>query len=310
VVNKAERRGLALVPRFEYLPGLALPDLARARLALSAARAAAERGDFPCDLGGAGRTADETAERLSSAGEVLVVAGAGDEVARALLVAALERRGVAVALGAPPAAAPGAPAGAATGASAGAAPSAREELFLVAERGELSGPGAQLGALFERTDERTLQRRGAGRAAGVAPEIERIALVSGLAEARALAGEAGLLAALRVPRRLERARLDELVAAASELAARLGAERVRLAFEPRAGEPGRLGGAAWAARYGLEDARLRADLVELVDRALPQHLGLVHTALGYWEIGVDPLEEMYAGNALPDRNAELLANIV
>ena len=32
--------------------------------------------------------------------------------------------------------------------------------------------------------------------------------------------------------------------------------------------------------------------------------------MGLYRIGADPLEEMYAGNALPDRNKELIENIV
>jgi len=50
--------------------------------------------------------------------------------------------------------------------------------------------------------------------------------------------------------------------------------------------------------------------MELVKEGFPRLSGLFHCVLGFYETGVDPLEEMYAGCALPERNDELIENIV
>ena len=66
----------------------------------------------------------------------------------------------------------------------------------------------------------------------------------------------------------------------------------------------------WACRYGLHDPRIRTSLLELVAGYLPGMLILLNTVIGFYEMCVDPLEEMYAGCSLPDRNACLIENIV
>ncbi|MBU0754547.1 MAG: hypothetical protein KJ645_05375, partial [Planctomycetes bacterium] len=70
------------------------------------------------------------------------------------------------------------------------------------------------------------------------------------------------------------------------------------------------GGAPWSARYGLDHPAFREFLTEIVAHYFPFHLPCLNWLCGLVKVGADPLEEMYAGNGLPDRNAELIENIV
>ncbi len=102
--------------------------------------------------------------------------------------------------------------------------------------------------------------------------------------------------------------LEALLDAARALVAKFGPARARIDFEtPRPGPRGRVGGAPWAARYGLEQPGWRAVLTRLAARVFPQHVPMLQTAIGCFEAGIDPLEEMYAGNSVIERNAELLS---
>ncbi|MFH1999820.1 MAG: hypothetical protein ABIK28_09070 [Planctomycetota bacterium] len=86
-----------------------------------------------------------------------------------------------------------------------------------------------------------------------------------------------------------------------------GPERIRFLSRPRGA---RCGGAEWAARYGLDTPYLRDFIDRLITRLFP-HLRVYWNAVKlFYQLGEDPLEEMYAGNSLPDRNAELIENIV
>ncbi len=70
------------------------------------------------------------------------------------------------------------------------------------------------------------------------------------------------------------------------------------------------GGASWTSTYGLGHPSGLRLLTRLVKRYFPERRSYFHTLLGFAELGVDPLEEMYAGNCIADRNAELLENIL
>ena len=92
------------------------------------------------------------------------------------------------------------------------------------------------------------------------------------------------------------------------------AEGGRLRFCFAAPPPGDDGdfrdGASWARTYRLHDPGWRALLPVLTARWRPDRLTLLGAALAWEALGIDPLLEMYAGNSLVDRNAELLVNIV
>jgi len=70
------------------------------------------------------------------------------------------------------------------------------------------------------------------------------------------------------------------------------------------------GGAQWAARYGFASPAFRDFLCALVAEFIPDQACQLNVVLGMYETGVDPIEEIYEGNALVDRNAELIVNIV
>lgn len=87
-----------------------------------------------------------------------------------------------------------------------------------------------------------------------------------------------------------------------------GASKVRLA--PPAGfEPQELGHRPSPLSFALEN-RWRDALLEVVAACWPESYYRVLTLLGAHEFGVNPIEDMYRGFGLRERNAELLANIV
>jgi len=69
-------------------------------------------------------------------------------------------------------------------------------------------------------------------------------------------------------------------------------------------------GAAWVRFYRLEDPAWREMLERIVVKWMPEKLSLLQCAVHFFHQGIDPLEEMYAGNNLADRNPELVANIL
>jgi hypothetical protein len=104
---------------------------------------------------------------------------------------------------------------------------------------------------------------------------------------------------------------DRCLALCKEIIREAGAHRFRLALEAGASQgPEKCGGAPWAIRYGLPSSWHRDFLRALVSEMLPEKASLLHTVIGFYEVGSDPLEEMYAGNGIADRNQELIENIV
>jgi hypothetical protein len=103
------------------------------------------------------------------------------------------------------------------------------------------------------------------------------------------------------PETLHAFRVAPSVPAAAErhaclaLVARVGAGRVRLALDHA---------------EGLDAAALRERVLALVAEALPQHLPLLATVCRWHELGIDPLVECWAGNALAERNSDLIVNLV
>ena len=94
------------------------------------------------------------------------------------------------------------------------------------------------------------------------------------------------------------------------LAQRVDPARIRLsALEERAEQDG-LALHHWSARYRLADGGWRAAIEALLREVLPWHLPLWNAAALQWEIGADPLEQCWMGNALAERNDALLSVIV
>ena len=102
------------------------------------------------------------------------------------------------------------------------------------------------------------------------------------------------------PATLHALRIDAAAPADAEreacrrLVARVGASRVRLLLADAA---------------GLEDAALRTRLLALVATAVPMHLPLLATVCRWHELGMDPVLECWAGNAIAERNQDLIVNL-
>ncbi len=147
---------------------------------------------------------------------------------------------------------------------------------------------------FARDDDGTLLRTTAGATATIPAAIETIVFDAEPSGDRTLAALS-------------------LADARTAIEAGTPSDRIRL-LPPREPErstrPKRPTSADWCARYGLDDARTRADLVAFVDRHAPGHALALRARIADAEAGIDPVEEMFAGHALVDRNRDLLVNLV
>lgn len=327
------RLRVIMPPEFDYLGGLFLPDLGRARLASRLASAVARwrRRGYPVqlDLGSAGYTAGQSASLLASEGvaRALVIGGDHDRTGAVNLRCALVQSGINCpdpllssvdgsdiipqlrsAVEKLPRPADSLP---------GPDPAVQHPfpVLLIADAGERP---PDLGVPFEAVG-RGFRRRSPGRAGSVPPWVSRIEVIQPGAvasepEPGGLAGDEGtVIYGLTLPageQDVESFHKDWL-RCSMDFIKRAGPHRCRLVCaEPDPLLEAGTHGTAWAARYGIHRPPLRGALLELVRGCLPQWFGLLHTVIGLYEIGTDPLEEMYAGNSLPDRNAQLIENIV
>ncbi len=327
------RLRVIMPPEFDYLGGLFLPDLGRARLASRLASAVARwrRRGYPVqlDLGSSGSTAGQSASLLAGEGvaRALVVGGDHDRTGADILRCALVRSGINC---------PAPLLSSADGSDIipqlrraveklprpaellpGPDPAVQHPfpVLLIADAGERP---PDLGVTFEAVG-RGFRRRSRGRAGSVPPWVGRIEVFQpGAADSEpetdGLAGDDGtVIYGLTLPageQGVESLHKDWLRCSMAFIE-RAGPHRCRLVCA----DPGPLletgpHGPAWAARYGIHHPPLREALLELVRGCLPRWLSLLHTVIGLYEIGTDPLEEMYAGNSLADRNAQLIENIV
>ena len=274
---------LALAPELEELPELVLPDLARAAAVGRLALALARRGDVARDLGGAGRTADESVARLAPGGGELLIVGTGARVRAgapdpvdSLLVAAHAAGLVARVLRSVDEALALLPARRGIPLARDADPPP----FLVVE------PDAKLDlAHWTRADDAAgarLLRRGGGAPGPLPAWARTLRLVSA-----------------RAPKPPARVPPDELLAVADWAAAPEAVEAAARAADPRAL---RLLGAP----RGSGDRRV---LRELAVRLRPELCGALDL-VGWWrEQRLQPLHEMHAGHALAERNASFTENI-
>jgi hypothetical protein len=307
----AEHGGLAilLAPELDELAGLFVPDLARARfagrLATALARWRSTGAAVEVDFGFDGSTALQTALATRAGGwsRVAITGTPLDQGACHALLAALrelscpgaelvlsagdgadvEAALAALAAGAPPDPGPRPP------------PEPLPGLVIV-------DPGAvcvAAGAVFEARDGGRLARRTPGPAGSIPAWAEEVCFVDRPAAGGAAAAT---LQVLVLPERWHaRGTLSRVRAACHALAGVAGADHVRLLSCARAA-PG--------ARHGLAGGREWDALEALVAGALPERLGLVRTARSWSELGCAPQQEVHGGNGLPDRNAELIVNLV
>lgn len=179
--------------------------------------------------------------------------------------------------------------------------------FLILEEGEPLPDG---GAAFRR-EGADLLRAGPGRAPGIPPWVDRIRMIAPEDRSLLNAGhiDENTLVAFSLAE-ADEAKPDWLNRC-DEIIEQTGPERFRLSPASQHAPPSRAtGGATWAPRYGLLSTAFRKFLSELLRRHFPERLALYHAVLGFLETGVDPLEEMYAGCGLLERNQELIENIV
>jgi hypothetical protein len=170
----------------------------------------------------------------------------------------------------------------------------------------------RIGTVFERREDRLI-RRSPGPAISIPEWAETVRLLSlDHMDAMRDGRDDTSLFAFRVPPLEEgKGKVESCLEACESMLARVGPERFRLTLaKPPLSMEGFSGGASWAARHGIQESGMRRFLLELASRHLPGWLPRVIMVLGLYEIGADPQEEMYAGNALPDRNSELIENIV
>lgn len=179
--------------------------------------------------------------------------------------------------------------------------------FLIIEGGE---PIPEGGAAFRREGV-DLFRATPGRAPGIPPWVDRIRMIA--PEDRSLLKEGQLDESTLVALSLDEADAATMdwLTRCDEIIEQAGPGRFRLSLVSPHAPPSRaMGGATWAPRYGLLSGAFRKFLSQLLRRHFPEKLALYRTVLGFLETGVDPLEEMYAGCGLLERNRELIENIV
>lgn len=342
MVTAAAARGLVVPAACEPLPTLLGPDLPRARLlarlALWLSRTGDELRPLWIDLGQQGRSVDEAAAALRrrACTEVAVVGTPHDGGACRLLAEALCAEGLEAVGGA---CVPlgeqalqewwGSVPGTAT-ARGDTEPGSGDEfamgssgwpLLLVVDGSDAHGEArlASQGVVFRAQGATVLTRVTAGPVPGVPSAIERIVVQRhrDLVDDAPLHDDASTLHLLALPAWPDPDRPEVI----DRLARRLSAcepSRVRLVLDPLPAAPvGRAGGSPWAARCGLlilgtgrVDERAVAGLVQLVALLFPDRLGELSLALSWLSAGLSPLEQMTARRGLPDRNAELLQNIV
>jgi hypothetical protein len=314
-----ERLLIVQPPPLEYLPGLFLADTSSAAVGGDCARHATSerwRGrDVAFDPCTDGLTAPEKAAALVQAGwrHVAVAGAPADRVAVDILAGALEAAGIEVA---PPAAA-AAPGGKRGRRGAGLAsrktplaPPPAGEAFVIVQPGRLLPPPW---IVFEDTGDGRLVRRGPKLSGALPRWVETIRRVDAEDDIDMLSDVPGKLFAFEWMSAARRKRERQGVTARlARLIQRFGAERVLLrgsTHGPATAAAAR-DGASWAWRYGIDQPETRQLLIELCEECLPHHRHLLEAAIGYHEMCVDPLEEMYAGRGLIDRNAELIVNLV
>jgi hypothetical protein len=313
---------MIMPPDLDYFPGLFLPDLERARLAgrlaLLAERLRSRGHGVRFDLGGQGLTAIETARALRDEGvrRIVLVGAKNDRVKISILSEALKQSGLD----------PGRPfitkqegvdihrplanrieslAKMDLYLKDDPTLGATDSCLMILEHGEAQ---PRAGVQFRRKEGR-LYRLTEGRYGSIPAAVKEIRFfpMDGMVPDWIDSEDALTALVIKDSTSLEPYHLDDW---ASLLDGPMK-DRFRLFVEePGPGHPPACGGAAWAVRYGIDRPDLRDLIQRIVTRFFPAQLPLFRILCGIYEVGADPLEEMYAGNSLADRNAELIKLIV
>ncbi len=308
---------LAFPPELDYLGGLFLPDPVRARLLgrafLLCRNLGGEGGGLLLDPGGEGVPARERARWLP-AGRVLVLGAPRDEAAARILAGALEEAGATVE-------------GPWIGGSlpeerilslcegTGSRPQQSTPLlapppFMIFHSREAKALSPPEGPIFLRKGPNLLERIGPGGWGFLSPSVERIQILG--EDEPVPPGRKDTLLVLPVPPPSSPpARRRNFLERVARAAGRFGESNLAL-LPPRGFRSGESlpAGAPWAAFYGLDDPRTARLLLEACAAAFPARSGVLHAALGFHACRIDPLEEIYAGRHLADRNQDLIVNIV
>jgi hypothetical protein len=174
--------------------------------------------------------------------------------------------------------------------------------FVLIRRGS-AVPGGTIA--FEMETEDSWVRRAPGRVSAIPAWVTRIELASVVrAPRREFLADSRCLFAIPVD--APGATPDTW----AQIADAVDRARLRLFRSGDLLDRGSTSGALWASRYGLGTREDAARLLALVERFFPCFEPLVRTVARWCELGIDPLEEMDAGNGIADRNAEMVANIV
>jgi hypothetical protein len=320
---------MLMPPEFAYLGELFLPDLVRARLvggiaaALPKWRASGYRVLF--DPGTMGLTGAQTAEILAERGvqKVAVTGGMYDRTGVSILMDALNRKGLECGR---PLLTSGNHGVVLQGLSkrleslarmdhpyAVEAPEALQHPspFLILEENE-SAPTQ--GVAFKKTGQ-GLQRVTRGGMEHLPPWVNAVRFIRphDAPPSPSSMSQEDVLFALILPSVDEMIRPDipSCLTLCRQVVEGVGPQRFRLILKAseRLHETA-CGGAGWALRYGLQSPWHREFLVALTTTLLPNLFPLLNVVLGFYEVGSDPLEEMYAGCGIMERNAELIENIV
>ncbi len=321
------RKGLLLAfpPELDYLAGLFLPDLTRARLLgrafLFCRKAGREGKEILLDPGGESLPAGERAHSLLglSPSRVLVLGAPRDAAPAKVLVEELKEKGASV-VG--PLVGKTFPKRKILSQLKGLGPQKKSPVkkaptpllspppFMILPSAEEDGRPLPEGPIFREKEPGLLERAAPGRWGFLGSSLTEIRILG--EEDPLPPPKETLLLALHIPppssppERKERF-LERLTRAAK----RSGESNLALLPPRRKRQGGPLPeGAPWAVAYGLENPETRSLLLEACAAAFPSRLGPLHAALGFYACRIDPLEEIYAGNHLADRNRDLIVNIV
>ncbi len=316
---------LAFPPEFDYLAGLFLPDLTRAlllgKIFLLCRKARGEGKNVLLDPGGEGLPASERVRALLdlSPSGILVLGAPRDHASALVLAEAWKERGAFVegplvgktfpkrkilshlkALGPQKN----------SWVEDRSSPLLSPQPFTILPSAEENGCPLPEGPFFREKEPGLLERAAPGGWGFLGPSITEIRI---LCEEDPLppAKETLLLALHIPPPSSPPERKKKFLERLARAAERSGESNLALLPPRRERRVAPLpAGAPWAAGYGLEDPRTRNLLLDACAAAFPSRLGPFHAALGFYSCRIDPLEEIYAGNHLADRNQDLIVNIV
>jgi len=279
-------------PEFEYLSSLFLPDIARARLV---GKIASNVTNF--DPGAEGKTAREQTQNLD--GEVLVVGVDSDGSSASILEAAVCEAGVKQVsklivsdqgedvlktIGIK---------------DEGKSPLENSPCFMIQEKEKNEG------AFVEKNN--YLIRKVRGKAGSIPNWVKKIFLIRWDDQVDHWEENTIYAFSFFSPDELN----PSWEKACAKIIEAVGPDCFRLAhLNPKPCSTSDWGGAPWAGKYGLENRGFTQFLRELTKKHLPLQAGLLEVVIGYYQLGVDPFEEIYNSNALIDRNQELIVNIV